>query len=493
MNIKQNRSRFEVRSSHLVALPVWIEHPISRRGPSSQSPHTYNNHHFFTNKYRVCHTNPIFYEDNYTYKINHFTIDGDCIAIHNQFSAKSTNANHSLHDVNPTLNDANPPLHEHNRINININYDKQETMVCTKSLAGDGGAPPVLNDEKLNINTSDDGPLPDMRACHNCNMDHDEEEAADNFTFSTSAADSMEYFQFMKSSSSRYASEAGDTISVMSHADELFEDGKIRPLLPPVIEIGGSRNDNLPSKLRSAEDSLIVDNYEVDRGGDGNERAEITQRIDHKGIDDDEDQKAALHSLPFKFMSLSAPASPVRATDATNYDHNEERQIESEISTNYNFKRCRSLTRAFPSIEDNKEKTSEERRHSSAHHHSTDRKGGGNIMSRRRTTLEDFLKQEGNHVTLKPNQEQLGLKTSHRHLSNSCDVLKRPSLAPSSINLPQLWPAREPLWVANKKKVMAPSPHVVHYTFHKAQAERMKRKTFLPYRPRLLGCLGYPH
>lgn len=36
-----------------------------------------------------------------------------------------------------------------------------------------------------------------------------------------------------------------------------------------------------------------------------------------------------------------------------------------------------------------------------------------------------------------------------------------------------------------------PSAHELHYTARRAQAEEMKKKTFLPYRQGLLGCLGF--
>ncbi|KAH6758054.1 hypothetical protein C2S52_023065 [Perilla frutescens var. hirtella] len=37
----------------------------------------------------------------------------------------------------------------------------------------------------------------------------------------------------------------------------------------------------------------------------------------------------------------------------------------------------------------------------------------------------------------------------------------------------------------------APSAHELHYTAKRAQAEEMRKKTFLPYRQGLLGCLGF--
>ncbi|KAI3449417.1 hypothetical protein Pfo_006082 [Paulownia fortunei] len=41
------------------------------------------------------------------------------------------------------------------------------------------------------------------------------------------------------------------------------------------------------------------------------------------------------------------------------------------------------------------------------------------------------------------------------------------------------------------KRRVPPSAHELHYTANRAQAEEMKKKTFLPYRQGLLGCLGF--
>ncbi|XP_039021581.1 uncharacterized protein LOC120153766 [Hibiscus syriacus] len=41
------------------------------------------------------------------------------------------------------------------------------------------------------------------------------------------------------------------------------------------------------------------------------------------------------------------------------------------------------------------------------------------------------------------------------------------------------------------KRRVPPSPHELHYTANRAQAEEMRRKTFLPYKQGLLGCLGF--
>lgn len=41
------------------------------------------------------------------------------------------------------------------------------------------------------------------------------------------------------------------------------------------------------------------------------------------------------------------------------------------------------------------------------------------------------------------------------------------------------------------KRRLGLSAHELHYTANRAQAEEMRRKTFLPYRQGLLGCLGF--
>lgn len=41
------------------------------------------------------------------------------------------------------------------------------------------------------------------------------------------------------------------------------------------------------------------------------------------------------------------------------------------------------------------------------------------------------------------------------------------------------------------KRRVPPSPHELHYTINRAQAEEMKKRTYLPYRQGLFGCLGF--
>lgn len=51
--------------------------------------------------------------------------------------------------------------------------------------------------------------------------------------------------------------------------------------------------------------------------------------------------------------------------------------------------------------------------------------------------------------------------------------------------------AGKPTNGVGKRRVPASSPHELHYKANRAQAEELRRKTFLPYRQGLLGCLGF--
>ncbi|KAK8543035.1 hypothetical protein V6N13_136421 [Hibiscus sabdariffa] len=92
------------------------------------------------------------------------------------------------------------------------------------------------------------------------------------------------------------------------------------------------------------------------------------------------------------------------------------------------------------------------------------------------------------------------------------DFLRTKSEGRSNSNYYKLWstisfsPAKEKKTKAgggeskkNKKKPVngigkrrvPPSPHELLYTANRAQAEELRKKTFLPYRQGLLGCLGF--
>nr|CAD1828540.1 unnamed protein product [Ananas comosus var. bracteatus] len=71
------------------------------------------------------------------------------------------------------------------------------------------------------------------------------------------------------------------------------------------------------------------------------------------------------------------------------------------------------------------------------------------------------------------------------------------SFSPSSRSKPPTPPPKPNNGAAQSKRASAkragaaPSPHVRHYAANRAQAEELRRRTFLPYRQGLLGCLGF--
>ncbi|MQL99119.1 hypothetical protein Taro_031841 [Colocasia esculenta] len=73
----------------------------------------------------------------------------------------------------------------------------------------------------------------------------------------------------------------------------------------------------------------------------------------------------------------------------------------------------------------------------------------------------------------KPKQKNAGS-------SSSASTSKKPSSTSS-----------KPANGVGKRRVPSRSPHERHYTANRAQAEEMRKKTFLPYRQGLLGCLWF--
>ncbi|KAF8117882.1 hypothetical protein N665_0008s0222 [Sinapis alba] len=49
----------------------------------------------------------------------------------------------------------------------------------------------------------------------------------------------------------------------------------------------------------------------------------------------------------------------------------------------------------------------------------------------------------------------------------------------------------KPINGITKRRGLQPSPHELHYTTNRAQAEEMKKRTYLPYRHGLFGCLAF--
>ncbi|KAJ8447791.1 hypothetical protein Cgig2_015154 [Carnegiea gigantea] len=241
--------------------------------------------------------------------------------------------------------------------------------------------------------------------------------------------------------------------TTMSSADELFCNGQIRPMrlsahlqgpqaLAPLLDFGG----------------------ELERENDGDEDDETVRRSRDLRFRNNRSQRRRARSLsplrstaPFDWLcSDDGVASPEKAAET------EEREIEDGGVQ----KEERKNKAATPA-------------------------GSGSRSSRRWDFLKDFLrsKSEGrsnnkfwHNISFSPAKER---KERERERGGSTP-------APEKARVRKGGNKESPA-----KKTPAPSPtkrrsvHEMHYAAKRAQAEERRKKTFLPYRQGVLGCLGF--
>jgi len=127
---------------------------------------------------------------------------------------------------------------------------------------------------------------------------------------------------------------------------------------------------------------------------------------------------------------------------------------------------------------------------------SSSRSSSAGRSSKRWVFLKDFLrsKSEGRSnnkfwstISFAPTKEK---KPGNQTLPSSASVPSEAAKGKGNSQVPTKKTAGKPTNGVGKRRV-PPSPHELHYTANRAQTEGMKRKTFLPYRQGLLGCLGF--
>ncbi|XWS42338.1 hypothetical protein CRYUN_Cryun16bG0006000 [Craigia yunnanensis] len=128
---------------------------------------------------------------------------------------------------------------------------------------------------------------------------------------------------------------------------------------------------------------------------------------------------------------------------------------------------------------------------------SSSRSSSAGRSSKRWVFLKDFLrsKSEGRSnnkfwstISFSPTKEKKPGSTSSGVVQESKEKLSNVSSGGSE-NI-QRSNKNKPVNGIGKRRV-PPSPHELHYTANRAQAEEMRKKTFLPYKQGLLGCLGF--
>ncbi|XP_052195057.1 uncharacterized protein LOC127803074 [Diospyros lotus] len=294
--------------------------------------------------------------------------------------------------------------------------------------------------------------------------------------FSTESSDVSGSFEF--EFSSRFSPNGSAGNGSMSSADELFLNGQIRPM-------------KLSSHLQRPQvlaPLLDLEGEEGDEEGDGRLQCESREVSVTRG----RDLRSRNRSLHRKARSMS----PLRTAQ---FQWHEETVVRGDEVSNRILKLeegSESKQEGTPSIETTPSGSESSSRSSSS---------GRN--SKKWIFLKDLLhrsKSEGREN----NKDKFWLSISFSPAKEK--KLASPSLTPSSSrdekekrrSEPQKQKRGSKQLAAGKtatgrpangirKRQVPPSPHELHYTANRAQAEEMKKRTFLPYRQGLLGCLGF--
>ncbi|KAJ6359656.1 hypothetical protein OIU77_003794 [Salix suchowensis] len=294
--------------------------------------------------------------------------------------------------------------------------------------------------------------------------------------------------------SAKFGSTGSGQTGSMSSADELFLNGQIRPM-------------KLSSHLERPQvlsPLLDLDNEEED-GDSGND--DEFMNGSRKGSDNGESMPRG-RDLRLKNKSLrrrTRSMSPLRSTSFEDYDEENKNVTEgSSTSLEVNGESLK-LDEATTSGGANTPSVSA----------SSSRSSSAGRNSKRWVFLKDFLyrsKSEGrsnnkfwSNISFSPAKEkskqlsggvQLGVskeKSSGGGNNNGTvtggesQKVKGNSGQGSSSSSSS---GKKPVNGVGKRRVPV-SPHELHYKASRAQAEEMRKRTFLPYRQGLFGCLGF--
>uniref|UniRef100_A0A5B7AG66 Uncharacterized protein n=1 Tax=Davidia involucrata TaxID=16924 RepID=A0A5B7AG66_DAVIN len=286
-------------------------------------------------------------------------------------------------------------------------------------------------------------------------------------TESSTVSGSLE-FEF----SSRFSPNGSVGNGSMSSADELFFNGQIRPM-------------KLSSHLQRPQ--ILAPLLDLDEDEDEDE--EIGNRKDSERGKREESVTTRGRDLRLRNRSLHRKARSMSPLRTAQFQWHEEENAVGEEREVMELEDSKNKQADTPSIEMTPCGSASSSRSSSS---------GRN--SKKWIFLKDFLyrsKSEGRGN----NKEKFWSSISFSPLKEK--KLSSPSLTPSSSRDEKTQKqkrskqvpakksvARKPTNGVAKRRVPA-SPHELHYTANRAQAEEMKKKTFLPYRQGLLGCIGF--
>lgn len=289
--------------------------------------------------------------------------------------------------------------------------------------------------------------------------------SASSSEYVSSSAEFSADFEFSARHGSSSSAAAGDGGGSMISADELFLNGQIRPMRL-------SSHLQRPQKLAPLLDLEVEVEEEEEEdfastgGGEGSceKSGETTMR-------GREDLRPRNKSLRRRTRSMS----PLRNRRNGSGGRDRCLNIVSE-------KKAPAEEEELPS-----EATTPSVSASSSRSNSTSSRS-----SKRWVFLMDFLhrsKSEGSGRSGKDKiLSTISFSSIHREKEKKPSSITTPS---SATPKPKPAPAKKPGKAPAGKRPVPPSPHELFYTASRAQAEEMRKKTYLPYRQGLLGCLGF--
>ncbi|OMO63956.1 hypothetical protein CCACVL1_22157 [Corchorus capsularis] len=264
--------------------------------------------------------------------------------------------------------------------------------------------------------------------------------------------------------SSRFSSSDSLPVGSMTSADELFLNGQIRPMklsshlqrpqiLAPLLDLDGEDEDA---------------DFKNDAGS--NNREAVRGR----------DLKLRSRSLHRKARSLS----PLRTAEFQWEEEDEEEQrSREEVQKEVSQRLLEGLKETVTSTETTPSCSASSSRSSSS---------GRN--SKKWIFLKDLLyrsKSEGRgngkekfwtSISFSPSKE----KKINQEEKEKLSLASKEKQQKENKTVKKMKPAN-----GVAKRRVPPSPHELHYTTNRAQAEEMKKRTYLPYRQGLFGCLGF--
>lgn len=284
--------------------------------------------------------------------------------------------------------------------------------------------------------------------------------------------------------SSRFSTNDSIAVGSMSSADELFLNGQIRPM-------------KLSTHLQRPQILMPLLDLEVEEDEcNGKDDEEFKQSDD--SAKRGRDLKLRSRSLHRKARSLS----PLRNAEFQ-WHEEEESNRERDVSERNLESRDDDETKhngTTPSDSTSSSRSSSSGRNSKKwiflkdllYRSKSEGRGNGKEKFWSSISFSPSKERKLHSLTIS-REEKPSLSLSDSNSSNTTDIKKqKPKPKPKETKQgPGKKPAVGKPTNGVAKRRVPPSAHELHYTANRAQAEEMKKRTFLPYRHGLFGCLGF--